>query len=80
MVVRLEHSPEWWRENQSVEGDSTLKTAMGKALAESGGDALINIPVSNSPYGFVPIYKVFCFTLTSVDGIAIKFETPSGSI
>ena len=57
-------------------GDSTLKTAVDKALAESGGDALINLSVSSSLYGFVPIYNVFCFTCTSVDGIAIKFETP----
>jgi hypothetical protein len=62
MVVRLEHSPEWWRENQSVEGDSTLKTAMENTLAESGGDALINLSVTSSLYGFVLIYTVSCFT------------------
>jgi hypothetical protein len=61
-------------------GDSTLKTAMDKALAETGGDAMINVSVSTSLYGFVPIYNVFCFTCTTVDGIAIKFETPSGSL
>jgi hypothetical protein len=61
-------------------GDSTLKTAMDKALAETGGDALINLSVSTSLYGFVPIYNVFCFTCTTVEGIAIKFETPSGSL
>ena len=61
-------------------GDSTFKPAMDKALAESGGDALINLSVSSSLYGFVPIYNVFCFTCTTVDGIAIKFETPSGSL
>ena len=61
-------------------GDSTLKTAMDKALAETGGDALINLSVSSSLYGFVPIYNVFCFTCTTVEGIAIKFETPSGSL
>jgi hypothetical protein len=60
-------------------GDSTLKTAVDKALAESGGDALINLSVSSSLYGFVPIYNVFCFTCTTVDGIAIKFETPRGT-
>ena len=57
-------------------GDSTIKKAVDKALAESGGDALVNLSVSSSLYGFVPIYNVFCFTCTSVDGIAIKFETP----
>ncbi len=61
-------------------GDSTLKTAVDKALAESGGDALINLSVSSSLYGFVPIYNVFCFTCTNVEGIAIQFETSTGSI
>jgi uncharacterized protein YceK len=61
-------------------GDSTLKAAVDKALGESGGDALINLSVSTSLYGFVPIYNVFCFTCTTVEGIAIKFETPSGSL
>ena len=61
-------------------GDSTLKTAMDKALAETGGDALINLSVSSSLYGFVPFYNVFCFTCTTVEGIAIKFETPAGSL
>ena len=53
---------------------------MDKALAESGGDALINLSVTSNLYGFVPIYTVFCFTLTTVDGIAIKFKTLSGSL
>ena len=61
-------------------GDSTIKTAVDKALAESGGDALINISVSSSLYGFVPIYNVFCFTCTTVEGIAIEYETSTGSI
>jgi len=61
-------------------GDSTLKTAVDKALAESGGDALINLSVSTSLYGFVPIYNVFCFTCTTVEGIAIEYETSTGSI
>ena len=61
-------------------GDSTLKTAVDKALAESGGDALINLSVTSSLYGFVPIYNVFCFTCTTVEGIAIEYETSTGSI
>ena len=61
-------------------GDSTLKTAVDKALAESGGDALINVSVSSNLYGFVPIYNVFCFTCTTVEGIAIEYETSTGSI
>jgi hypothetical protein len=61
-------------------GDSTFKAAMDKALTETGGDALINLSVSSSLYGFVLIYNVFCFTCTTVEGIAIKFESPSGSL
>lgn len=61
-------------------GDSTIKTAVDKALAESGGDALINVSVSSNLYGFVPIYNVFCFTCTTVEGIAIEYETSTGSI
>ena len=60
-------------------GDSTVTTALDKALAEKGGDALINVSVSSSLYGFVPIYNVFCYTCTTVEGIAIKFETPEGT-
>jgi len=55
-------------------GDSTLSTAVNNALAEKGGDALINVTVSSSLYGFIPIYNVFSFTCTTVQGIAIKFE------
>ena len=53
-------------------GDSTFSQAIDKAL-ENGGDALINISVTSSLYGFVPIYNIFCFTCTDVEGIAIKF-------
>ena len=57
-------------------GDSTIKTAVDNALEESGGDALINLSVSSSLYGFIPVYNVFCYTCTTVEGIAIKFESP----
>ena len=60
-------------------GDSTVTTALDKALAEKGGDALINVSVSSSLYGFVPIYNVFSYTCTTVEGIAIKFEAPEGT-
>jgi hypothetical protein len=30
--------------------------------------------VSNSLYGFVPIYNVYSFTCTSVQGVAVKFK------
>ena len=55
-------------------GDSTVSTAMDNALQERGGDALINVTVSTSLYGFVPIYNVYSFTCTTVRGIAVKFE------
>ena len=55
-------------------GDATLSTAVDDALAKVNGEALINVTVSNSLYGFVPIYNVFAFTCTEVKGIAISFE------
>ena len=54
-------------------GDSTVTKAIDSAL-ESGGDALINVSVTNSLYGFVPIYNIFCYTCSEVEGIAIEFE------
>ncbi len=57
-------------------GDSTVTTAVNEALAKSGGDALINLSVTSSLYTFIPIYNIFCYTCTSVEGIAIKFERP----
>jgi hypothetical protein len=55
-------------------GDSAFSTAVNNALAEKGGDALINVTVSSSLYGFIPIYNVFSFTCTTVKGIAVKFQ------
>jgi len=49
-------------------GDSTVTKAVGNALEQTGGDALINVSVTSSLYTFVPIYNVFCFTCTSVEG------------
>jgi hypothetical protein len=47
---------------------------MDKALSGTGGDALLNTSVSTSLYGFVPVYSIFSFTCTRVNGIAIKFD------
>ena len=55
-------------------GDSAASTALDKALAQSGGDALLNVTVSTSLYGFIPIYNVLSFTCTTVDGIAIRYQ------
>ena len=55
-------------------GDANLSTAVDNALLKVGGDAMINVTVSNSLYGFIPIYNVFSYTCTGVKGIAIKFQ------
>jgi len=54
-------------------GNSTVSQATDNALA-NGGDALINVSVTSSLYGFVPIYNIFCYTCTEVEGIAIELE------
>lgn len=55
-------------------GDSTVATAVDKALTRTGGDALINASVTTGLYGFIPLYNIFCFTCTSVEGVAIAYE------
>lgn len=55
-------------------GDSTASEAFERALQKSGGDALLNVTIYSSLYGFVPIYNVFSFTCTSVVGTAISFS------
>ena len=57
-------------------GDSTVTAAVNDALFRSGGDSLINVSVTSSLYTFIPIYNVFCYTCTKVEGIAIKFDRP----
>ena len=55
-------------------GDSTFSTAVDNALQQKGGDALINVTVTSSLYGFIPLYNIYSFTCTEVKGIAIKFQ------
>jgi hypothetical protein len=55
-------------------GNSSFSKAVDNALAERGGDALINVTVSSSLYGFIPIYNVYSFTCTTVQGVAVKFK------
>jgi len=55
-------------------GDSAFSAAVNNALSEKGGDALINVTISSSLYGFIPIYNVFSYTCTNVKGIAVKFQ------
>ena len=54
-------------------GASDVQIAVDRALVERGGDALINVSVESSLYGFIPIYNVFSYTCTTVKGIAVKF-------
>ncbi len=53
-------------------GNSSLGNAMENALAESGGDAIVNASVTSSLYGFIPYYNLLAFTCTTVQGVAIK--------
>jgi hypothetical protein len=55
-------------------GQSDMAKAVDNALETTGGDALINVSVESSLYGFIPIYNVYSFTCTTVKGIAIKFK------
>lgn len=55
-------------------GQSDVAAAVDKALAATGGDALINVSTESSLYGFIPIYNVYSYTCTIVRGTAIKFE------
>ncbi|HKY72987.1 MAG TPA: hypothetical protein VJL88_13790 [Nitrospira sp.] len=61
-------------------GDSTFSKAVEDALEQKGGDALLNVTVSSSLYGFVPIYNVYSFTCTSVQGVAVKFKPTSPGV
>jgi len=60
-------------------GNSAFSTAVEEALAQKGGDALINVTVMSSLYGFIPIYNVYDFTCTSVKGVAVRFKTLPGA-
>ena len=55
-------------------GNSAFSTAVEDALQQKGGDALINVTVTSSLYGFIPLYNVYSFTCTEVKGIAVKFQ------
>jgi hypothetical protein len=55
-------------------GNSSFSKAVENALEERGGDALINVTVSSSLYGFIPIYNIYSFTCTTVQGVAVKFK------
>ena len=55
-------------------GDSTFSTAVETALKESDADALLNVSTTSSLYGFVPLWNIFSFTCTTVQGTAVKID------
>lgn len=55
-------------------GNSTFSAAVDDALQKNGGDALLNVTVTSSLYGFIPIYNVYTYTCTEVKGVAVKFQ------
>jgi len=55
-------------------GEGDFTKAVDKALEQRQGDALLNVSVETSLYGFVPIYNVYSFTCTTVKGVAVKFK------
>lgn len=55
-------------------GNATFSAAVDDALQKNGGDALINVTVTSSLYGFIPIYNVYSYTCSEVKGVAIKFQ------
>lgn len=55
-------------------GNSSFSSAVEEALNMHNADALLNVSVSSSLYGFIPIYNVFSYTCTNVKGIAIRFD------
>lgn len=54
-------------------GDSAVSSAVDEALTAVGGDALLNVAVSSSLFGFIPYYNVYAFSCSSVSGTAIRF-------
>lgn len=58
-------------------GNGTISDAVDDALTKTGGDALINVSVQNSLYGLIPIYNIFTWQCTDVQGTAIKFVKSS---
>lgn len=55
-------------------GNSTLTAAMQDALAEKGGDALIDVAEMNSLYTYIYPINLFSYSCTHVKGIAVKFQ------
>ena len=56
-------------------GRSDVTAAVDKALETTGGDAIINASMESNLYGFVPVYNMYSFTCTTVQGIAVKLQS-----
>ena len=54
-------------------GDAAVSSAVDEALTAVDGDALINVVVSSSLFGFIPYYNLYAFTCSAVKGTAIRF-------
>ena len=54
-------------------GNSDMSTAVDQALSRVNGDALLNATVSNSLFGFIPLYGLYTFSCSAVRGTAIRF-------
>lgn len=59
-------------------GDAEFSKAVNNALRDTDGDALINVTVSNSFYGYIPVFNIFAYTCTTVSGVSIKFQDKQG--
>jgi hypothetical protein len=89
--VKLLESPTGYKELGPVEGkacrgfvlgivpygNSSFSAAVDNALQKSGGNALINVSTTTNLYGFIPIYNLFGYTCTTVNGIAIAINPSS---
>lgn len=58
-------------------GNSTAGDALQRALAATGGNALLNASIETNLYGFIPVYNVFTFSCTTVRGTSIRYEIPA---
>lgn len=55
-------------------GDGSLADAVDQAFARAGGDALINVKVETSLYGYIPLLTVFSYTCIKIEGLAVRFN------
>jgi len=73
LAIPTENAPRKGTNGKRISPSTFAAKAVAEALASSEGDAIINASIETSLYGFIPIYHVFSFTCTTVQGVAIKF-------